>query len=158
MVQIDISTMSSGVHALVLHPPAEDLGLSDDDFDEIEARVRLDIGDHQILVHLDVAANARVMCDRTLVPFAQPVNGAFTVVFTKRQIESSDVDETVRPIDPAAREIDLTEEIRDTIVLSVPLRNVAPEASEAELVLTYGELAGASIDPRWEALRKLKTG
>ena len=35
---------------------------------------------------------------------------------------------------------------------------VAPEASGAELVLKYGDdEVGASIDPRWEALRKLKS-
>ena len=49
MVQIDISTMSSGVHEVILHPSSSDLNLSDDEFGSIEAMVRLDIGDHQIL-------------------------------------------------------------------------------------------------------------
>lgn len=158
MVQIDIASMSNGVHEVALNPAPGDLDLNEEEFSDIEARVRLDIGEQQILAQLSVSALANLICDRTLAPFTQSVNGDYAVVFARRPIEEADADETIKPLDPTARELDVTDEIRDTLLLSIPLRKVAPEASDAQLVLTYGgeEDAGVSVDPRWEALRKLK--
>ena len=158
MVQIDIASMSSGVHEVALKPAAGDLDLNEEEFSDIEARVRLDIGEQQILAQLSVSALANLVCDRTLVPFTQAVNGEYVVVFTRRPAEQAETDETIKPLDPTSRELDVTDELRDTLLLSIPLRKVAPEASDAQLVLTYGgeEDTGVSVDPRWEALRKLK--
>lgn len=160
MVQIDISKMSAGVHEITLHPPASDLDLDEKEFREIEAFVRLDVGEQQILARVEVTANASLICDRTLTPFTQQLRGEHTIVFAKRPIDVTRDDDTIRPLDPSARELDITDEIRDTILLSVPLRKVAPEASETELMLTFGadDAQAEPIDPRWEALRKLKFG
>jgi uncharacterized protein len=158
MVQIDVSTMSAGIHEVVLYPRADDLNLSEEEFGSIEVRARLDIGDQQILAQLEVSVDSKLTCDRTLVPFTQTVEGQFTIVFTRKALNSGDAVEAVKYLDPSARELDVSDELRDTILLAVPLRKVAPEASEAELVLKYGDdVVGASIDPRWEALRKLKS-
>jgi uncharacterized protein len=107
---------------------------------------------------MDVSALAKLICDRTLAPFTQKVSGDYSVLFAKRPIEQADTDEAIRPLDPTTRDLDLTDEIRDTLLLSVPLRKVAPDARNAELVLSYGtkDESGTAIDPRWEALRKLK--
>ncbi len=158
MVLIDISALSSGVHEVTLHPSSGDLNLGKDEFGSIKAVVRLHIGDHQILAQLHVSANSRLICDRTLIPFTQRVSGEFSVMFTTKVISRYDTDEVVKHLDPAARELDVTEAIRDTILLAVPLRKVAPEASEAELNLTYqDETTETLTDPRWEELKKLKS-
>lgn len=158
MVQIDISTMSAGLHEVVLRPCAADLGLSEDEFDAVVVQVRLDVGDQQILAQLEVSADARLTCDRTLVPFTQRLSGRFTIVFTRKAANSGDSNETVRFLDSTARDLDITEETRDTILLAVPLRKVAPEAKEAALVLSYrDDAAEAVVDPRWEALQQLKS-
>ncbi|MFV1979684.1 MAG: DUF177 domain-containing protein [Rhodothermia bacterium] len=158
MVQIDVSTMSAGIHEVVLYSSPNDLDLSEEEFGAIEVQVRLDIGDQQILAQLEVSADSRLICDRTLAPFTQTVKGQFTIVFTRKARDSGDAGGTVKYLDPAARELDVTAELRDTILLAVPLRKVAPEAAETELVLKYGDDAvGVSTDPRWEALKKLKS-
>lgn len=159
MVQIEISALSIGIHDVVLNPSADDLGLSAEEFGAIEVHVRLDIGDQQILAQLDVSVDSILTCDRTLVPFTQTVKGQFTIVFTRKAFDSGDTDEAVKYLDIAARELDITDELRDTILLAVPLRKVAQEASETELVLKFGDdSVDELIDPRWEALRKLKSG
>jgi uncharacterized protein len=149
--------MSMGVHEVTLHPSPADLELSEDEFDNIECRVRLDVGENQILVQFETEVDAFLTCDRTLKPFTMRLQGAFTVVFTRRTAEPEPADETVRYLDPSDRQLDLTAEIRDTILLSVPLRKVAPEADRAELVLSYGsEPSDSTVDPRWDALKKLR--
>lgn len=158
MVSIDISAFSEGLHEIVLHPDAEDLDLDPNEFSEIETRVRLDIGDRQILCRIDASADAGLICDRTLEPFVERIAGDFTVVFTKDPEEESEGEIAV--LDAASSSIDVTEYVRDTLVLSVPVRKVAPTAGEAVLTLQFGGPATEedAIDPRWDALRKLRTG
>ena len=157
MVRIDISAMSDGIHEVVANPSPEELELDPEKFDDIEARVRLDIGDHQILAELHISARAELICDRTLVPFQETVHGDFTVVFSKKAVGETAPDESMRPLDPATHELDLGDEMRDTLLLSMPLRKVAPDAQDADLVLRYGEHANDSnVDPRWKALEALK--
>lgn len=160
MLYVDISTLSDGLHDIELQPTAEELELDPDMFTSVDTNVRLDIGDKQILCRIEIRAEAELICDRTLEPFIEPIAGSYTVVFTKDPNEASVGDDDIRMLDPGARTIDITEMVRDTVLLSVPLRKVAPSAREKELQLQFGGPTedGDAVDPRWEALRKLKTG
>ncbi|HLE55500.1 MAG TPA: DUF177 domain-containing protein [Rhodothermia bacterium] len=160
MLYVDISMLSDGLHDIELRPTAEELELDPDMFTSVDTNVRLDIGDKHILCRIEIRAEAELICDRTLEPFVEPIAGSYTVVFTKDPNETSEGDDDIRLLDPTARTIDITEMVRDTVLLSVPLRKVAPSAREKELQLQFGAPAedGDSVDPRWEALRKLKTG
>ncbi len=160
MIYVDISTLSDGLHEIVLNPTAESLDLDPETFSSIETSVRLDIGDRQILCRIDAKADAVLICDRTLEPFTESVGGEFTVLFTEDPGEIVADDDTIVLLDPSARSLDITEMVRDTLLLSIPLRKVAPAARDAELQLEFGGPAddAEAIDPRWEALRKLKTG
>ena len=52
----------------------------------------------------------------------------------------------------------MTEAVRDTLVLAVPARKVAPGAEDLDLPTVFGAPAAeAAIDPRWEALRSLRS-
>lgn len=158
MVYIDLAALADGLHEIVLTPAAEDLELDPDSFSSIEATVGLDISTRQILCRIAAKADARLICDRTLEPFIEPLSGDYTVVFTRDPHEGQD-DEIVL-IESGASRIDITEYLRDTILLSVPLRKVAPAAREAELQLEFGrpDETDEATDPRWDALRKLRTG
>lgn len=160
MVYVDISTLADGLHEIVLSPVADDLDLDPETFSSIETRIRLDITDRQILCRIDAQADAVLVCDRTLEPFVEAVSGDYTVVFTRDPEEITTDDETIVLLDSSASGIDVTAVVRDTLLLSIPLRKVAPAARETELQLQFGGPADGAdaIDPRWEALRKLKTG
>lgn len=160
MVYIDISTLSDGLHEIDMRPTADELEIDPEVFSSIAAIIRLDVTDRQILCRIEARADAELVCDRTLEPFIEPVSGQFTTVFTKDADEVTSGDDEIVLLDPSASRIDVTEMVRDTILLSVPLRKVAPAAREKELQLQYGGPPedGDAIDPRWEALRKLKTG
>ncbi len=156
MVKIDISSTTAGINEVNFRSAPEDLDLNPDEFTDIEVMARLDVGDSQILANVQVSGNVNLVCDRTLVTFMQPIAGGFTVVFSKKSAAPNEDDEMVIQLDPATRELDVTRQIRDTLLLSIPLRHVAPEAVAAELVLSYGNKDDeSSVDPRWEALRPL---
>lgn len=165
MLRIDITPFDSGVHQLTLTPSAEDLELDPDTFEDIQVAVRLDCHRDRILVSVTVRGVATLTCDRTLRAYQQPLEGSYRVLFGPERLvgaESDNFDE-VRPLHPSDREIDLTDVVRDTLLLAVPQRKVAPGAEEEDLQTQFGpsEAAGdetdrQEIDPRWEALRKLR--
>jgi uncharacterized protein len=160
MVYIDIATFSDGLHEIVLKPTAEELDLDPEKFSSIETMVHLDISDRQILCRIHADVDAQVICDRTLESFVERFGGDHTVVYTRDPDEVGEDDDEIVLLDAGSSRIDITEFVRDTILLSIPLRNVAPHAREAEIPTRFGVPAddGDNIDPRWEALRKLKTG
>lgn len=157
MVEIDITRMAAGLHEVHLRPSVDALGLDPDAFSDIEAVVRLDVGGNQILARFTVAGSVTLVCDRSLVQYQQPVRGEFTVVYFSVDGESIEENETSRYLARGANEIDVTDVVRDTILLAIPLKHVAPEARDEELVLSYGPGGDDPlIDSRWEALKKLK--
>ena len=164
MLQIDITLFGPGTHRVSLHPEAEALDLDPATFGDIEIAARLDCKRDRILVQFLARATASLTCDRTLRPFEQPVEGRYAVLCAPpgTPLREDGVAEQVRDLDPADRTLDLTEEARDTLKLALPARRVAPGAEEEELQKAYGEPEAAAdgepVDPRWAALRKLRSG
>ncbi len=158
MLSIRIAELEDGVHELELTPSADDLELDRALFRDIRIHAHLDRGRDRVLVVLDARAIAMLVCDRTLVDFEQPVQGTYSVLFAPPPLASRDLDayEEVRPLLPSDLEIDLTDVTRDTLLLALPQRRVAPGADDVELQTRFGQ-ADDGIDPRWEALRGLQT-
>ncbi|HEX7071797.1 MAG TPA: DUF177 domain-containing protein [Rhodothermales bacterium] len=160
MVAINIATLKEGTHDVVLEPEAGDLDLDPERFEDIRVEARLDYFDGRIVVAMRAGATATLECDRTLQLFKQRLSGSYTMLFEPAGEEASDEEEEfqdVRPLDPWDREIDITDAVRDTLVLSIPARCIAPGAEDLEIQTQFGE-AENEIDPRWEALAKLRAG
>lgn len=158
MLSIRIAELDDGVHELALSPSADDLELDPEQFRDIQVHAHVDRERDRLLVVLDARATATLTCDRTLVDFDQPVRGTYSVLFAPPPISdrTSDEHEEVRPLLPSDLEIDVTDVTRDTLLLALPQRRVAPGADEIELQTQFGQ-ADDGIDPRWDALRKLQT-
>ena len=156
MLSVRITPLKEGIHHLDLRPEAAALELDPDVFRDVRIEARLDRRSERILVTLTVRATATLMCDRTLRPFDQAVEGTYDVLFAPPEIAEGD--EEVRVLLPADQEIDLTEPARDTLLLAVPARCVAPGAEDEPIPERFGAPVGDDvIDPRWEALRKLRS-
>jgi len=159
MVKIDIRSLKSGVHEYQLDPTMEDLGIEEPAFSDIEAHIRLDVDVKQIFVRVHTRAVASLVCDRTLVDFDQPVRGTWTVCYMPpADIAEDNEDEDLLPLPSGTEELDLTNIVRDTLMLSVPIRKIAPGADEQDIPTRFGEATESDIDPRWRALEKLKSG
>jgi uncharacterized protein len=163
MLELRIASLSAGVHTFTLRPSAADLDLDPDAFRDLHVDVRLDLTENQAHVVLDTAATASLVCDRTLVDFEQQVQGTHEVVFSSAAAHARDAGaepaEDVFPLDAGQVSLDLTTPVRDTIMLSLPTRCLAPGAEDADLPTSFGALSGedgAPVDSRWEALLKLK--
>ncbi len=168
MLQIDITSFKSGVYHVELDPDADDLELDPDTFSDIHVLARLDCHRDRILVSLDVHGVTALTCDRTLQKYDETLEGTYQVLFGPERMvgaESDNFDE-VRVLHPSDREIDVTDLVRDTLLLAIPHRKIAPGAEDEEIPMTFGAAASetegsedgppSDIDPRWEALRELR--
>lgn len=163
MLRIDITPLGVGAHQLTLEPEAQALDLDPETFSDVCVDTHLFRQRDRVLVVLHAQATATLTCDRTLRPFEQRIEGDYTVLFaapdTAALAGEDDDYEEVRELLPSDREIDVTDAVRDTLLLAVPYRKVAPGAEEEDLQTRFGaEEEEGGIDPRWAALRKLKPG
>lgn len=158
MLRIDLTPLSDGVHQLTLTPSPNDIDLDPDLFDDLRVDVQINLAGPRALVALKTHAVATLECDRTLVLYEEPVEGRYQMLFAPPSVtgeaDDASVNDDIRPWHPGEHEIDLTEAVRDTILLSLPTRRIAPGAEDAEIPTVFGDDGG--IDPRWEALRALR--
>ena len=159
MICIDIKALKAGIHEYEWKLKAVDIDLDPRIFDSLDVHARLDYHPSRIFVSLNTSAKARLVCDRTLVEFEQPVEGEFHTLFSGPEMFEGleEEDEDVRLLTSDMEEIDLTEAVRDTFLLSLPQRRIAPGAEDEDIPLQFGapEHDEGDVDPRWEALKGL---
>lgn len=159
MLTVDVSSLSPGIHHREFTPSATEVELDPTTFEDIEVAVELQYHRDRILVKLETSATAELTCDRTLKPYEQPVEGQYGLLFGPPEMVGQEGEEfeEVRPLTPSDQEIDLTDVVRDTLLLSLPQRRVAPGAEEEPIDREFGAPEDDEpIDPRWSELEKLK--
>ena len=170
MLQLDITPFKSGVHQVELEPDPSDLEFELEPFEEVhdvsEVFVDITIQAHRdrLLCHFDVEAEVEMTCDRTLERFSDVVFGRHSVLFGPQRLVGEETDEydEVRPLNRSDRDIDITDIVRDTIMISIPQRKVAPGAEEEDITTEFGvpddpDEVEEPVDPRWSELQKLKS-
>jgi uncharacterized metal-binding protein YceD (DUF177 family) len=158
MLKIDIRSLEAGVHEMDLSPTAENIGVESGKFANIRAHIRLDITSNRIFAQIKVSAIASLVCDRTLVDFDQPVWGSHAVCYVPPgDIDAESENDDFLPLKAGAEEIDLSEIVRDTLFLSVPIKKIAPGAKDEDIPSSFGEPTESDIDPRWRALESLRS-
>ncbi|GMQ82191.1 MAG: DUF177 domain-containing protein [Rhodothermia bacterium] len=154
MLRIDLRSLEAGYHEMSLEPAAADAGLVPDGFKDILVEVGLDYDGRKAFVMIKASATASLICDRTLVKFDQPIKGEYSLLFSPK--EEEEAGNEIRSISSTDEELDITDIVRDTLLLAIPVRKIAPGAEEAEIPVAFGTPADADFDPRWEALKALK--
>ncbi|MEM9997592.1 MAG: DUF177 domain-containing protein [Bacteroidota bacterium] len=169
MLLIDTAALSAGTQTLDLRPEAEALDLDPTAFSAIALDVQLDYRDldprsRRLYLRFHVTATAHLVCDRTLAPFDEPVEGTHTLLYVPTDSpllpddDSEDDDVRILPDDLAP--VDIADAVRETLLLALPMRRVAPEARDQDLPTSFGALTtpeGTPIDARWEALLALSS-
>ncbi len=158
MVSIDIRSLKEGFQELEFTPTAEELGVENPAFRDIRTEIQVTVDGEQIVVRVYAEAIARLTCDRTLEDFDKRIKGIYTVVF----MPESDIDDDakgdgIQPLPGKRDDLDLTDIVRDTLMLAVPIRKIAPGAEEMDIPTSFGESSESDIDPRWKELEKLRS-
>ena len=158
MFRVPIDSLSDGVHAETLQPSAADLGLDPEAFSGIEVDLRLNLNSRRVLAMFDTRATAQLECDRTLEMYGQPIEGSHAVLFVPPEAssEADDDGDEARVLADADTHIDLTDPVRDTLLLAVPLRHVSPAGEALDMETTFGA-SDSDRDGPWAALRALSS-
>lgn len=142
-----------------------------DDISLLNAGVEVEFyrTDQFIRVQFDIFAETRLICDRTLKPFNYPAEGKFEVLFYPDSVEEHETEKgKVKQINTENLTISIDHEVRDTILLQIPVKKLHPDLlnedgtpKEFEIRTFGGSMNDEdddqqSIDPRWEKLKKLK--
>ena len=120
-------------------------------------------GSGEVVVHGSLTGSVSQDCRRCLEPVERPVDQEIMMVFAPSDLMGED-DEKTRRIEPSDREIDLESHLRDELILSVPMdiecrpvcrglcAGCGANLNEADCQCSMRE-----VDPRWDALRALKS-
>lgn len=119
-----------------------------------------------IQVKFELTADIKLTCDRSLDTFDHKIETKYEVLFKAEKVEeSADENGSIRNIDVYSKQIDLEQDVLDTIMLNLPVKKLHPrfldeDGNPKEFVnKQFGEHSEEdeeTIDPRWEALKELK--
>jgi uncharacterized protein len=131
--------------------------------------VELDKRETFIEARFKIKGKAKLICDRSLDPFEQPVEVTKKVVFKYGDTDEELSDEIII-IRRDTDSLELGQYIYEFISLQIPIKKLHPryqdepdmeDQSEGKIIYTSGNASdedndGEDIDPRWEKLKKLK--
>jgi len=133
LIEIRLAGLSQGTHEFDFTCNAGDFGdsaLTEAGFSkEISVKVIVDRTDNEMTVTLTTAATAELGCDLCLAPITLDLTGSYRIYYSYEQAaeQEEELDEEYRHIDSNELSIDLTEDARETLLLSVPMKVICTD-------------------------------
>lgn len=147
----------------ILEP--EDLDLSPYEFCGGYIELQFNRQPRFIRVSYEVKVGVELICDRSIEPFEHAVETSYDVVFkTDMEEETEDENGAVRGFNFSSNTFSIEKEVRDSILLKVPIKAVHPKYRDEEgnvdefETKKFGQAPEdeeESIDPRWKKLKEL---
>lgn len=162
-VRIRISQLSPGTHSFHYSVNPQDIGLDETFHNHVVVDVNLEKTTRQMYVRGEVVATGRFTCDRCLEDFSQNIQSTFAVFYVFSEEEAAKFDaEEVRVIHPDTPTIDATDDVRQSVVLAVPLKLLCRDECKG-LCATCGVNLNSETcscrevmaDSRWEGLKNI---
>ncbi|MGD0339258.1 MAG: DUF177 domain-containing protein [Bacteroidota bacterium] len=164
-MQINISNLAQGIHTYSLEVAPADLEIQQHFTSVIKAEVTLDKSVHQILLEVWIpGVEGHFLCDRCVEEFSRIITCSYRKVYVSREIDGVAFNgDEIEIISPDMNIIDLSNDVRDEILLAIPLKLLCREdcaglCSRCGKNLNTGQCdcAPAPTDSRWEALARLR--
>jgi len=156
--------LSEGKHHHSLSTEPSDIGLDKRFNRTVKVEANLEKSNRQLLVQVDSQCGGTFLCDRCLEEFEQSVESHYSILSVQGQAAPSDSEETqeeVQYLPAEANMIDLGEDVRQYLVLSLPLKVLCKEdcAGLCPFCGTNKNRANCSCtveetDPRWADLKR----
>lgn len=166
-LEFNIVEIPEGQSRRTLTLESEDLDLTPYTFEGGEIDIDFYRTLHFIRVNFEVHSEVEIQCDRSLDYFLKPVEASYEVVFkVDVEEETEDEDGAVRRFNFSSNTLSIEEEVRDTIMLQIPIKKLHPrfldedgnpkEFEHKTFGATGEDAEEQAVDPRWEELKKLK--
>lgn len=165
LIEIRIAGLMQGSHTFDFTCRTEDFmdkGLNDAVFSrDISVQVIAEKTENEITVIIRTATTADVTCDICLAPLERELTGEYRIdyLFDTEPENPENSDEDYRMIDRNAISIDLTEDVRETLLLSVPMKVTCTDNPDCRLFVgnTEPDDTPENENSSWQdSLEKLK--
>ncbi len=162
-LKINISKLPEGAHERSLQATPEELGLDSRFTKSVEVESTLEKTSRQLYVRTKFRTGGVFTCDRCLEEFEQELSSAFGILYVTDSDGAESDNTEVQVISPDTNIIDLGEDVRQYVVLTLPQKMLCRDDC-AGLCPTCGtnlnraacECQKDEIDSRWSGLQKLK--
>lgn len=130
-VKIDIGELFNGSQQFNITTNSKELGL-DEKLIKGNLKVAVDIfkAPKQLDFNINITGLLKLTCDRCLEDYEQPFETKFEMVYVQKPAEELKLqDDYIRIYNPFIRSIDITEDLREYVLLAVPMRKVPEETN-----------------------------
>lgn len=136
----------------------------------VKSTLVLDKSDSMIKAIFTNSGTVELICDRTLKPFDFKIETQNTIYY-KYSDHYEEVSDEITLINEHESELDFLNPVYEFIVLAIPIKKIHPDFrrpdddEEDDNILIYSSISDIEeatdtnidiLDPRWEALKKLK--
>ncbi len=124
-------------------------------------KVDLVKSDSMVNLSLKIDGTVELICDRSLEKFDYPIKVNQEVIY-KYGDEEIELSENVFVITKDTHEINISDFLYESVTLEIPMKKLHPkfenDSEDDELIYSSKEEEDnkKEVDPRWEALKKLK--
>jgi len=163
-MKIKISHLPSGIHEFKSQMNSDAFNLEATTFfrDPIDIKVVLQKFQQSLVADLTLKTVVHHFCDRCLEEFTTKLKTSEKITFSMDTGLTSGTSDEIRELGPNDVEIDFSPDIREMLLLAIPAKAVCKEncaglcaGCGANLNTETCRCQKTSIDPRWEALKKL---
>jgi uncharacterized metal-binding protein YceD (DUF177 family) len=128
-IKINIASLKEGNQQLELVSGAKEIGL---DEDLIKENLMINLELYKLVHQLDISAKIsgvmKMKCDRCLEDFEKPFDAGFELVYVQKSPREEAIDDDyMRTYNPAMKTVDITNDIKEIVMLSVPMKKLPRE-------------------------------
>ena len=160
---IKISGLENGTYDYDFEADIDKIELTEPLFGKYNTNVVLNKFDDQIILEASTTAGANFICDRCGTEFKQTVNSKYKMIYLLRSIEGAEEEINITYLSPDAHMIDISKDVRDYMILSIPMKRLCKEdciglcdKCGADLNEKQCDCNDDEIDDRWKVLSELK--
>ncbi len=163
-MKIQVAGLSDGVHEFSFREPVAEVDLGQEFSGEVEVDVMLEKSGKQLYVKAVVRAGGVFPCDRCTIPFSLALRSTFQMLYVWGPADEELLDSTeVRVIPAGLPVVNLADDVRETVLLAVPLKLLCTEECRGLCPRCGADLNKESCvcppesDARWATLRRFRT-
>ena len=160
-VVIRIAGLPYGQHEYNFSVQPASVGLDGNFHDIVSIHAEIEKSSRQILLKTDIITTGVFECDRCLDEFIQPISTSYNLCYVYNEVDGEKISpEELQVISPDTLLLDLADDIRQMVLLSVPLKLLCSEdckglCPHCGTNWNHGtcNCKQEEIDPRWQGLK-----
>ena len=163
-MKIQVGGLSEGLHSYRFSVTPAELGAPPEFDAPIAIDATLEKTTGEILLRARIAAGATWECDRCTTQFQRAIDAQYQMYYVWEGADAHRFDPAeIQMIPPGSNTIDITDDVRQTLLLSVPLKRVCREECKGLCPhcgknLNEGPCGCTGLEPdsRWDKLKELQ--